>query len=368
MDEHEESFSALKLNNIMEKCGMKNKYQIISLIIIFALYGTSEFLAIALPFMEINPFVTYYNTDLNKNITIQVDYNLCKNELKKFNYTIDNERSRSSLVTDFNVFCSENEVGFIGSSLFFGVMIGSFISYIFSDKIGRKKTSVIFSFIYSLILCGFLLIKNIYLLYTFLFLTGMVYSIIILSSLLLLNEVLDVNFTAIFTTIIYNAYPVFGVFYNFLFKDLNNWRAIFIVIAIIHFISTLLLIFFLEESPRFYFVRNDINNMEKVLLKIARVNNKEFTNLNDDFCIKDENEIKYENESLDDNKTKISLITIDNNFNTSNEKISLTEVINDFNNNNNKNENEKEILKVKDNNYISDIDIDKTKLKKGKKK
>lgn len=270
----EERYSEFKLNSTMEKVGMKNRYQIITLLIIFCLYGTSEFLAIALPLMEISPYINYTN-DLNVTINTQVTYELCKGDLKKYNYTIDYEKSKSSLITDFEAYCSENKTAFIGSSLFFGVMIGSFISYFFSDKIGRKKTALIFSFFYSFNLLAFLLINNLYLLYALLFLAGLFYSITILSSLLLLNEVLDIKLTAIFTTIIYNAYPVFGAAYSILFRDLNNWRAIFIIIGIIHVICVLLLFFFVEESPRFYFVKNEIENMEDVLLRISVINGKD---------------------------------------------------------------------------------------------
>jgi MFS family permease len=321
----EEKFTALKLNNSMEKCGMKNRYQIITLLIIFCLYGTSEFLAIALPLMEINPYIFYFNKDLNTTINTQVNYDLCQNELKKYNYTIDYEKSRSSLVTDFEVFCSENKTGFIGSSLFFGVMIGSFISYFFSDRIGRKKTSLIFSFIYSTILLGFLLVKNLYLLYTLLFLAGLVYSIIILSSLLLLNEVLDVKLTAIFTTIIFNAYPVFGVLYSILFRDLDNWRAIFIIIGIIHLICVILLFFFVEESPRFYYVKNEIEKMENVLLKISTINNKDTNEikkyLRGNEKDKDKDKVKVKDKVKDKNNNNFNLI--DNENKSINEKSSF---------------------------------------------
>jgi hypothetical protein len=362
----QEKFSALKLNKIMEKCGMKNRYQIITLIIIFCLYGTSEFIAIALPLMEINPYVIYFNKDLNKTINTQVNYNLCENELSKFNYTIDYEKSRSSLVTDFGVFCSENKTGFIGSSLFLGVMIGSFISYFFSDRIGRKNTSLIFSFIYSLILSGFFLINNLYLLYGLLFLAGLTYSIIILSSLILLNEVLDVTLTAIFTTIIYNAYPVFGIIYSILFRDLNNWRALFVIISVIHLICAMLLFFFIEESPRYYFVKNEFKKMENVLMKISRINNMDRAEIIKYFLlhnneIENQKEIDYEidyKKKYDSSNSNIYCAN-DYNNNSINEKSYLTDNkdiikmnsnlnlnlnvnLNEINNNNNNNNNNKE--------------------------
>jgi len=263
----------------------------ISLLIIFLIYGTSEFIAIALPLLEINPYVNYLDTDLNKNFTIQANYKNCNSTLKIFRYEIVKEKSKSSLVTDFNIFCDEDKVSLIGSSLFLGVMLGSFISYFFSDKIGRKKTIVLFSILYSATQFCYLFNENLYVLYSMLLISGLFYSIIVLSSILLLNEVIDVELTAIFTTIIYNAYPVFGILFNFLFKELNDWRLIFCIVGIIHLLSTIILAVFLEESPRFYFGSRDLNSLRNCLTKIASVNKKQFD-------VNEINNIFYENKEI----------------------------------------------------------------------
>ena len=102
----EDKSESTKLEFYLKKCGVKNRYQYISLVIIFFIYGTSEFLAISLPLLEITPFITYYDKDLKQNITIQTNYNLCNNTLKYVNFTIDFEKSKSSFVTDFNIFCN----------------------------------------------------------------------------------------------------------------------------------------------------------------------------------------------------------------------------------------------------------------------
>jgi MFS family permease len=286
-------YCANELTSLMEKCGMKNKYQIISLIIIFCLYGTAEFIAITLPLIEINPYVVYMDSDKNKNFTIQVNYEICDTKLKRYKYAIDYHRSKSSLVTDFDIFCSEHLTGFIGSILFFGVMIGSFLSHFFSDKLGRKRTVILFSFIYSINMMVFLFINNLYILYFFLFSAGLIYSIIILSGILLVNEVLDVSLIAIYTTIIYNAYPFFGAFYTILFRELNNWRIIFLIIGFIHFVFTFCLTMFIEESPRFLFGQKDIKSLYKCLCKVSTINGIDFkyTEEEFDFIIRKEKDI-----------------------------------------------------------------------------
>ena len=219
------------------------------------------------------------------------------------------------MVTDFRIFCDQDKVSFIGSSLFLGVMIGSFISYFFSDKIGRKKTIILFSVLYSATQFLYLINENLYVLYSMLMLSGLFYSIIILSSILLLNEVIDVRLTAIFTTIIYNAYPLFGILYDVLFKELDDWRLIFCIIGIIHLISTVIFALFLEESPRFYFATRDLDSLKKTLAKIASVNKKEFDVFNIDNIFYDNNE----------NGPNISLIK------KSEDKISLSSKIGEIN-------------------------------------
>ncbi len=297
----EEKYENYHFQYYLEKCGLKNKYQMISLLIIFIVYGTSEFIAIALPLLEINPYVNYFDTDLNKNFTIQANYQNCNSTLKKFKYEIVKEKSKSSLVRDFNIFCDENKVSFIGSSLFFGVMLGSFISYFFSDKIGRKKTIILFSVLYSVLQFMYLINENLYVMYAMLSLSGLFYSIIILSSILLLNEVIDVSLTAIFTTIIYNAYPLFGILYDVLFIELDDWRLIFFIVGLIHFGITIIVVLFLEESPRFYFCNRDFNSLKKTLSKIAAVNQ---TNIFD--------VVEINNIFNDNNRQKKSLIESEN--------------------------------------------------------
>jgi MFS family permease len=312
MDNINDNYCSYKFNDIMEKCGMKNRYQIISLLIIFCLYGTSEFIAIALPLIEINPYVIYMDSDMNRNFTEQVNYEICQNKLKKYKYVIDFQRSKSSLVTDFDIFCSEHLTGFVGSILFFGVMIGSFFSYLFSDKFGRKKTVILFSFFYSINMMGFFLINDLHMLYFFLFTAGFNYSIIILSGIILLNEVLDVSLTAIFTTIIYNAYPFFGAFYSILFKEINNWRIFFTINGLFHFIFTLFLIMYIEESPRFFFGKKDMKSLYKCFLKIAISNNIDFNYTEEEFILimKKENftgkEIEMYNSENSSNKKKVN--------------------------------------------------------------
>ncbi len=282
----------LKLQYYMEKCGMKNCYQYMSLIIIFLLYATSEFIAIALPLLEINPYISYFDDVSGKNITTQVNYILCNSVLKNNNYTILYERSASSLVTEFNIFCDENKVSFIGSSLFLGVMIGSFVSHYFSDKIGRKKTIIFFSILYSIIQFIYILNTNLYVFYFMLFLSGLLYSIIVLSSILLLNEVIDVELTAIFTTIIYNAYPLSGILFDIFFKELNDWKVIFMIIGITHIVVTIIFTIFIQESPRFYFCNKDLDNLKFSLEKIKSINKKDF-DISEIDNIFSENENRY---------------------------------------------------------------------------
>ena len=269
----EDNSESQKLDHYLEKCGNKNRYQFISVLIIFFIYGTSEFIAISLPLLEINPIVSYLNPETNSIITTQSTYKLCNDSItNNFELIILTDKSKSSIVTDFKIYCDQNKVSLIGSSLFIGVMLGSFLSYFFSDKMGRKKTAILFSFLYCINQALFILVNNLYLLYLLLFLSGFFYSIIVLTLIVLMNEVIDIQLTAIFTTTIHNAYPFCGIIYTLMFKNLNDWRIIFVFSCIIHFCFTMVLTFYIEESPRFYFSNKNLPELKKVLSNIAKKN------------------------------------------------------------------------------------------------
>lgn len=308
----EDRIENYKLNYYMEKCGMNNRYQYITLLIIFLLNGTSEFLATTIPLLEITPVVKYYSEAKKDFVIEQATYKLCNETLKYAKYSIVEDMSKTSLVKDFDIFCNKDKVSLIGISLFLGVTLGYLISYIFSDKIGRKKTIILFSTLYAINQIVYIFIGNEYLLYALLLLSGMFYSITILASFLLMNEVIDTTLTAIFRTIIYNSVPFFGILFTFLFKEINDWKVIFTVIAIVQILTTIIFAIFIEESPRFHFAHGDLESLKKVLMQISKINNTGFCTDQIDFLI--EKNKKTQTPEKEDSPFGKSLISEFNKF------------------------------------------------------
>jgi MFS family permease len=250
------------ISNLTIQSGMNNRYQYISLIIIFTLYGTTDFLAISLPFLESKPLVSFKDSH-NVTYVKSINYTICEN------YTFEIVKNYSSIVNELEIYCDRTKTSLIGTSLFFGVLLGSLVSYLFTDWLGRKKTVFLFSIFYLMTIVLFSFIYNIYIIYGLILISGFFYIIVALSAIILLNEIISENLVAMFTTIIYIAFFIFGLCYTYLFYELDNWRLIFRIIACIHLLSAILFFYYIEESPRFYVAKKDYANFMKTIKKIA---------------------------------------------------------------------------------------------------
>jgi MFS family permease len=283
------------INKLISKCGDRHLYQYLSLLIIFLLYGTTEFFVISLPLLETKPKVTYTN-DKGETIKHQtIDYTICQ---KYPDYIIDSTSKVSSIVVDFKLWCDSTQTYLIGLFLFLGILIGTLTSNLFIDRFGRKKTALGFSLLYLFALISFFFINNIILIYAAMLFGGFFQSVVLISSIILLNEVINKKLIAIFTTIIYLAYRSFGLLYTFLFIHISDWRLVCLITGCIHIVVILLLAFLLVESPRYYIAVKDKTGLIKSLNYIAKVNKQK---------------IIYEDCRQDEQKLT-DLNTIDNNL------------------------------------------------------
>ena len=246
----------INIKALVKKAGNKNRYQYITLIIIFFLYGTTEFITISLPYLETKPDVAFFD-DKGIRHEVQINYTICETYKDKYNIT----KKISSMVSDTELYCDKIGTSLIGMSLFTGVMFGSLILYFFADMWGRKKTILIFSILYIGMLLTTYFVESIYVYYVTMFFSGLFYVIIILTSCILLNEAISEDLNAIFTTIIYNSFFAYGMGYGYLFS-IYNWKSMFIIIAILQLIFVTIFYSYCEESLYFYITKND-KNMDK---------------------------------------------------------------------------------------------------------
>jgi MFS family permease len=267
------------IKNLVKQAGNKNRYQYITLFIIFLIYGSTEFITISLPYLETRPTVEFFDSNGIRH-EMQINYTIC--ESYKYNIT----KNVSSIVSDTKLYCDKTGTSLIGMSLFCGVMIGSLILYFFADMWGRKKTILIFSVLYvgSLLLTYFIE-NNIYVYYTAMFFSGMFYVIVLLTSIILLNEAISEDLNSIFTTIIYNSYFLYGMGYGYMLR-LYDWKTLYVIVAVLHIIFVTFFYIYCEESLYFYLTKNDRDNFLKTLEAVARKNGRSLSG--------DYNFIKYE--------------------------------------------------------------------------
>ena len=254
------------ISNLSIQSGMNNRYQYLSLLIIFFLNGTTEFLAISLPFLESKPLVSFKD-DFNSTHVKHINYTICEN------YTFEIVKNYSSIVNEFEIYCDRTKTSILGLSLFTGILLGSLVSYLFIDRFGRKKCTFIFSNFYIVIIILFSFVNNIYIIFGLTFISGFLYIIVALSFIILLNEIISGNLVAMFTTITFIAFFLFGLVYTYIFYELDDWRLIFRIVGALQLISTLVFYLYMEESPRFYIAKKDYNNFLLTIKNIANKNN-----------------------------------------------------------------------------------------------
>ena len=146
-----------KLDKLLEKAGQFNKYQFTILflftlqIILAQFFNTGLYFLCSKPYIIIKNETNQTKNDINqniiqndikeKNISIILNQSFCNNN--QINYKLDDDKNGLSIVIDFDIYCDETKTILISISLYIGMFCGSFLSYIFADRIGRKKSLII---------------------------------------------------------------------------------------------------------------------------------------------------------------------------------------------------------------------------------
>ena len=144
-----------KLDVLLDKAGQMAYYQFKVTLLFLIQLTCAEFFNQCLPLLERSPFV--YIKDSKESVTI--NYTICNST----NYVVDTTRLPNSIVMDYEIYCQESKISCLGLILHLGMIIGACSSYLFADKLGRKKTLVIFCPMHIFFLCTFkLLTPNIW--------------------------------------------------------------------------------------------------------------------------------------------------------------------------------------------------------------
>ena len=270
--------TGVKLEQLFLKAGQTHYYQYIITILFTIEFCCTHFLNYCIPYLERFPEVRI-NDSNEKEISFS---DLCNNSTK---YTILNPVKLTSIVEEFNIYCSKKKIYFVGLCYFVGKIIGSCISYLFIDGIGRKPTFFIFMPISILLMGAFSFMKAsysynwIYGIYVDLFLSGISNYIIVVDLLIYICEIVQQTKIPYFVMIVTTGASIAGLLCSITFyvHDALDWRNILLIFGGIHLLVYILFIFFLIGSPMYALNKENFVDFSLYLRKIASRNGKNLT-------------------------------------------------------------------------------------------
>ena len=271
-----------KLDILLEKAGQFNKYQFTILILFSFQFILSQFFTTGLFFLGGKPYVKIINNDKNISKSVLLNNSLCNNQT---NFILDEKKSTSSILIEFEIYCDRPKTYFLNISLYTGMLFGSFIAYIFADRIGRKKSLLIFIPIHILSLFSFELInkdifgkafKNaLYLLYFIIFINGFSSRVIMVLIIIYICDIIKQKDIPLFINVILAGTPISEFLSSYIFTFVSlDWKHILSLNAIINIFLYILIIYLIKGSPMFCLNNEDYDNFVKYLMKIGKFNNK----------------------------------------------------------------------------------------------
>ncbi len=267
----------LKIENLFEKAGQSHYYQYSITILFTILYCCTHFMKYFIPYLERVPELSLKGTGENEEFS----YDLCHN-LTEYNIEADN-KLQTSLVYEFNIICNKKKIYFIGLCYYVGKFIGSCISYLFIDRIGRKLTLFIFTPISIVLMALFKFMKAsysynwIYGIYVDLFLFGISNYIIVVSILIYISEIVKQTKIPYFITAVCSGASIAGFAAAVTFHGYRklDWRDICLIFAGIHLFVYIILLFLFIGSPIFSLNMENFEDFSLCLRQIAKRNGKQ---------------------------------------------------------------------------------------------
>ena len=266
----------MKLEKLFLKAGQTHYYQYIITILFTLEFCCTHFLNYCLPYLERVPEVHIQSSNEKEKFF----FDLCNSDIE---YKM--EMKDSSIVNEFEIYCNKTKIYFLGICYYAGKIIGSCISYLFIDGIGRKITIFIFIPISILLMCAFKFMKAkytynwIYGIYVDLFLSGASNYIVVVALLIYMCEIVQQTKIPYFIMTIATGAAIAGLLCSITFHvdDVLDWRDILLIFAGIHFVVYILLLFLFIDSPMFALNEEHFEDFSIYLRKIAARNGKNLT-------------------------------------------------------------------------------------------
>lgn len=308
------------LDEAIIKCGDFHKYQIFNLTFLSLVWILIPAIPIMLPYFRMIP--EYYIQDSNNNYLGNHNNNIfrlatiseiCDNSILKMKH------EGYQLVTwasNFDLICSKNYYfGIMGSLYFTGILVGNFFISNFTDNFGRKKVIIFLLFLYFLITLLTIFAWNYYVLFFSLFIVGVIYSGTSLCAFVLNFESSSKIRRKAFSVILSMTYGLGAIFHILIFYYFKNWKISIFIMSLLTIIA-IYLVSTINESPEYLIEKKDYLKLRKVLINIAKINNKEgslreyldLTNFESliDFHNKEDKDSEINNESMPNQYLSVS--------------------------------------------------------------
>ena len=291
------------LDSVFLKAGRHNRYQIIIVTLFTFQFLCCQFFHMNYPYITSQPRIKIDDSEIRLN-SIACDKYLSNIDPIPLIKQSSNQLPSSTIIIDFDLACKTTKIYFLDIIYYLGNIIGSCIAYHFYEKVGSRTSLNIFNFIQiiSNILLEFLNIstvkKNVYLLYVFLFIIGFSQYIVVNLLFLYICDIISFGQIPLYiTTIICGR--TFASFLGVLFFEnfTINWKHDMTIIAGINFIIFVILLFYMESSPKAALRNNNYMDFVKYLLKIAKKNGRNLRKKDFDFLLvfmSIEEKIEYE--------------------------------------------------------------------------
>ncbi len=261
----EEALNIIKLNG---------KYQKILIFVLISTSFLSSVISVSYSYLTKHP--SYECSIKSSNSPFkECDYN--NGEFCEYNseyyFRKNYEKSLHNWSYSFDLYCqNEYYIPLIGSSFFFGGILGSIIVTPLPDKYGRKKIFNFLIFLSCIVHINLFLCFNPSFLVLLCFISGFCYSIYGMFGVIM-SEYLPINEISMLMTYSNAIYPLAGVLLAFFFLYINNWRIFFGFTATLHIITTFLALYYFTESPKWLFSQAKFEECINVLNTISLYNN-----------------------------------------------------------------------------------------------
>ncbi|XP_038077426.1 organic cation transporter protein-like [Patiria miniata] len=192
----------------------------------------------------------------------------------KDGWEYDTSQYKTTTIMNFGLVCDDAYLPSLAQSLYFaGYLVGSFIGGSFSDWFGRKKVVVCFELLWFATFIATTFSVNIYMYMAFRFMSAVGSIGSYMGLYVLTLEVVGKSYRTAVTMALGIFYAIGYFFIATAAMYLRQWRSLSMALSISS-VVLLIPLFFIHESIRWLVSKGRIDEAEKVIRKIAKMNKK----------------------------------------------------------------------------------------------